>query len=287
MGSLTIDVEEYFQVEAYAKKININEWDNYESRVNYQMDLLLALFAEKKVKATFFILGVVAQKHPRLVQKIAQQGHEIASHGFNHQHITKLNAEQFFQDINDAKKLLEDTSNGEVLGYRAPCFSITATNDWAFEKVQEAGYQYSSSTYPIEHDFYGVPLAPRQPYKLSNGLLEIPISTLKVNNKNRATGGGGFFRLYPFWLYKYLLEKSFQQLGYINFYTHPWEYDPQQPKLAGGLKSNFRHRVNQKTALNKLAKLCDSFTFDTIKNIHLAKDYKTLGDWKNIASGQY
>lgn len=287
IGSLTVDVEEYFQVEAYAKKISIDNWKNFESRIVYQMELLLDLFSEKDVKATFFILGVIAEKHPQLIKKIAEYGHEISSHGYNHQHITKLNAQNFYNDINDAKKLLEDITSTEVIGYRAPCFSITPTNNWAYEQIVAAGYKYSSSTYPIKHDFYGVPLAPRQPYMLDNGLLEIPVSTYKVGNRTMAAGGGGFFRLYPFWLYKKLLKKSSEQLGYFNFYTHPWEYDPNQPKIEGGLKSNFRHRVNQNSALSKLSKLCDNFSFDTLQNIHMTKEYKKLGNWTEIASGKY
>jgi polysaccharide deacetylase family protein (PEP-CTERM system associated) len=287
IGSLTVDVEEYFQVEAYAKNISINDWKNFESRIVYQIELLLDLFSEKGIKATFFILGIVAEKHPQLIKKISAMGHEIASHGYYHQHLTKLNSKLFFQDINDAKKLLEDLTSAEIIGYRAPCFSITPSNEWAFDNIRAAGYQYSSSTYPIEHDFYGVPLAPRTPYFLDNGLLEVPVSTLKFAGKTKAAGGGGFFRLYPFWLYNMLLKKSSKQLEFFNFYTHPWEYDPQQPKLTGSLKSNFRHRVNQKTALTKLSKLCDNFSFDTVKNLHLTKEYKSLGNWADISRGKY
>lgn len=166
-ASITIDVEEYFQVEAYANKIPKSDWHKYESRIDYQMDLMLSLFGEKKVKTTFFVLGIVAEKHPELIKNIVNKGHELASHGYNHQHITKISKSDFIKDIRSAKELLEDLANIEVKGYRAPCFSITPQNNWAHDEIIKAGYQYSSSTYPIKHDNYGVPLAPRTPYHLS------------------------------------------------------------------------------------------------------------------------
>ena len=285
-SSLTVDVEEYFQVEAFSKNIALNSWKNFESRIEYQMNLLLKIFQEKNIKATFFVLGYIAKNHPRLIQKIAYQGHEIASHGFNHQHITRITRTDFIKDITDSKAVLEDLISSEIVGYRAPCFSITPENHWAHDEILKAGYQYSSSTYPIVHDFYGVPNAPRTPYYLLNGLLEIPISTCEKSGKIKPAGGGGFFRLLPFWLFKKRLELAYKQTGMINFYTHPWEYDPEQPKIKTNWKSNFRHRVNQKTALKKLSKLCDDFEFDTLKSIHLNQDYHQLGSWQDIANGQ-
>jgi polysaccharide deacetylase family protein (PEP-CTERM system associated) len=282
--SITIDVEEYFQVEAFAKNITINNWKNFESRIEYQMSLLLEIFQEKNIKATFFILGYIAKNHPNLIKKIAVQGHEIASHGFNHQHITKITRTDFINDIIDSKALLEDLISSEIVGYRAPCFSISPDNHWAHDEILYAGYQYSSSTYPIVHDFYGVPNAPRTPYYLSNGLLEIPISTCEKNGKTKPAGGGGFFRLLPYWLFKKRLLLAYKQTDFVNFYTHPWEYDPEQPKIKSSFKSNFRHRVNQKTALEKLAKLCDDFEFNTLKSIHLDKSYPILGNWHSIAN---
>lgn len=284
--SLTVDVEEYFQVEAFAKNIGIDSWKNFESRIEYQMNLLLEVFQEKNIKATFFILGYIAKAHPNLIKTIAAQGHEIASHGFNHQHITKITRDEFIADITESKLLLEDIVSSEIVGYRAPCFSITPENNWAHEEIRNVGYQYSSSTYPIKHDLYGVPNAPRTPYYLSNGLLEIPVSTCEKNDITKPAGGGGFFRLLPYWLFKKRFLLAYQQTGFINFYTHPWEYDPEQPKIKSSLKSNFRHRVNQKGALKKLTKLCSEFEFDTLKSIHLNKDYPQLGEWQYIASGQ-
>lgn len=286
-GSLTIDVEEYFQVEAFSNNIDISEWDKYPSRIDFQINLLLDLLKKKQVKATFFILGIIAIKHPKLVQKISAQGHEIASHGFNHQHITKQNQKEFSSDIIQAKDLLEQLTSSAVIGYRAPCFSITPKNHWAHEEIQKAGYQYSSSTYPILHDLYGVPKAPRTPYYLSNGLLEIPISTVEFRKKILPAGGGGYFRLLPYFIFQKMLKSSEQQLGFMNFYTHPWEYDPQQPKIKSTFKSNFRHRINQHSALNKLEKLCSTFDFKTLTESHMQKNYPNLGEWKNIAAGDF
>ncbi len=285
--SLTIDVEEYFQVEAFANDIDIKDWINYPSRIELQINLLLDLLKEQKISATFFVLGFIAEKHPKLVQKIAANGHEIASHGFNHQHITKQNRAEFSADIKQAKDLLEQLISAPVLGYRAPCFSISAENEWAHDEIKNAGYQYSSSTYPISHDFYGVPNAPKTPYYLTNGLLEIPISTLRIYKKTFPAGGGGYFRLLPYFIFQSMFQASGQQLDFLNFYTHPWEYDPEQPKIMSSFKSNFRHRVNQHSALKKLEKLCKTAQFDTLAKCHLNKEYPCLGDWTKIASGDY
>ena len=285
-SSLTIDVEEYFQVEAFANDVNIQDWGKFESRIEYQIDVLLELLEEKQIHATFFVLGIIAEKHPNVVNKITKYGHELASHGYKHQHISKQSQQEFTNDITQARKLLEDISSTAVLGYRAPCFSIEADNEWAHDEILNAGYSYSSSTYPIVHDFYGVPNAPRTPYYLQNGLLEIPVSTCKFRNKTLPAGGGGFFRLLPFFVYNKMLKSSFDELGFINFYTHPWEYDPEQPKIKTNFKSNFRHRVNQHSALFKLGKLCEQYHFDTLANIHLNKEYPSLGNWQDIATGE-
>jgi polysaccharide deacetylase family protein (PEP-CTERM system associated) len=286
-NSITIDVEEYFQVEAFAKNIVINDWKTFESRIEYQMDILFNLLKEKQVHATFFVLGIIAEKHPNIIKKIIDNGHELASHGYNHQHISKQSQEEFSEDITRAKKLLEDLSSNPVSGYRAPCFSISADNEWAHDEIQKAGYLYSSSTYPIAHDNYGVPKAPRTPFYLANGLLEIPVSTYKFKQKSFPAGGGGFFRLFPYFLFKNILNSSSKQLDFINFYTHPWEYDPNQPRIKSSFKSNFRHHVNQHSALLKLSKLCDQYKFKTLANIHLHKTYPSLGNWTKIASGEY
>lgn len=284
--SITVDVEEYFQVEAFSNNISRSDWGSYESRICFQTELLLETFEQNNVQATFFILGCVADKHPEIIRKIANHGHEIASHGYNHQHITKISQKDFISDITQSKSLLEDISAKRVIGYRAPCFSITPDNLWAHDEIKNAGYEYSSSTYPIIHDLYGVPLAPRTPYFLDNGLLEIPVSTAKIFTKTLPAAGGGFFRLFPYPLFKFLLNRAHSETGMINFYTHPWEYDPAQPKLSGTFKSNFRHHVNQKTALKKLKKLATQYHFETLSTVHMNKNYPKLGVWADIAKGQ-
>jgi polysaccharide deacetylase family protein (PEP-CTERM system associated) len=286
-NSLTIDVEEYFQVEAFAKQIDISDWNSFESRIDFQMNILLDLFEEKNITATFFILGIIAKNNPTLINKIARYGHEIASHGFNHQHITKQNRKEFKDDLIRAKSTLEDITSQKVMGYRAPCFSITPCNDWAHDEILSTGHLYSSSTYPISHDFYGVPLAPRTPYILKNGLLEIPVSTVSFRNKIFPSGGGGYFRLIPYFIYNKMLKQSAKELSFVNFYTHPWEYDPEQPKIKSSFKSNFRHRINQHSALKKLSKLCDEYEFDTLANNHLNEEYLQLGSWTDVAQGKF
>lgn len=286
VNAMTVDVEEYFQVEAFAQDISVNEWSSYESRLQIQMDKLLSTFADNNVKATFFTLGWIAEAHPELLKKLVREGHEVASHGFMHQHLSKQNADVFYEDITKAKKLIEDIIGTEVKGYRAPCFSISADNDWAHDLIAKAGYKYSSSSYPINHDLYGVPNAPRDAYRLSNGLLEIPVTTAVMGNKVLPAGGGGYFRLLPFWMFNYLFNKG-QQGRVGNFYTHPWEFDPEQPRIESNMKSRFRHHVNQKTAMKKLSKLCASYNWTSMEQAYLGQDHPVLGDWPTVASGQY
>ncbi|WP_218352550.1 XrtA system polysaccharide deacetylase [Alteromonas lipotrueiana] len=286
VNAMTVDVEEYFQVEAFAQDISVNEWSSYESRLHIQMERLLTTFAQNNVKATFFTLGWIAEAHPELLKKLVSEGHEVASHGFMHQHLSKQNADVFYEDITKAKKLIEDITGTEVKGYRAPCFSISADNDWAHDLIAKAGYKYSSSSYPINHDLYGVPKAPRDAYRLSNGLLEIPVTTATIGDKILPAGGGGYFRLLPFWMFNYLFNKG--QKGRIgNFYTHPWEFDPEQPRIESNMKSRFRHHVNQKTAMQKLAKLCASYNWTSMEQAYLGQEHPVLGDWPSVANGLY
>ncbi|WP_018983122.1 XrtA system polysaccharide deacetylase [Salinimonas chungwhensis] len=286
VNAMTVDVEEYFQVEAFASDIPVNEWSKYESRLAIQMDKLLGTFADTNVKATFFTLGWIAQAHPEILKRIVAQGHEIASHGFMHQHLSKQNEDVFFEDITKAKALIEDITGVEVKGYRAPCFSISADNDWAHDLIAKAGYQYSSSSYPIKHDLYGVPLAPRDAYRLSNGLLEIPVTTTIWRDRVFPAGGGGYFRLLPFWVFDFLFGKG-QEGRTANFYTHPWEFDPEQPRIESNFKSRFRHHVNQKSALKKLTRLCEKYDWTTMDEAYLTQDHPILGDWLSVASGKF
>ncbi|WP_205663283.1 XrtA system polysaccharide deacetylase [Alteromonas facilis] len=279
--AMTVDVEEYFQVEAFADTVSISSWKDQTSRIEHQMDVLLGVFDQFNVKATFFTLGWVAKVCPQIIKRIVEQGHELASHGFMHQHITRQSRQEFADDIRRAKDILEQVSGKEIVGFRAPCFSIRHDNEWAHDEIAAAGYTYSSSSYPINHDLYGVPNAPATPYKLANGLLEIPVTTCNWMGKTLPAGGGGYFRLLPYGLFHYLFNKGLREHGTANFYTHPWEFDPEQPRLPGGFKSQFRHHVNQKYAANKLSKLCRDFNWQTMRDCYLGSDveYPVYSDW--------
>lgn len=198
-NALTVDVEDYFQVSAFEGHIARADWDRIPHRVERNTERLLALFAEHDTRATFFVLGWIAQRHPRLVQRIAESGHEVASHGWGHIRATQQSREQFHSDVSGTRKLLQDTSGQPVLGFRAASFSIGAGNLWALDVLADAGYRYSSSIYPVHHDLYGMPEAPRFPfYPRDERLLEVPITTTRVLGQNLPTGGGGYFRLVPY-----------------------------------------------------------------------------------------
>lgn len=270
---MTVDVEDYFQVSAFENVISHKNWDQYPLRVEKNTYRLLELFEEHNAKCTFFILGWVVEKCPKLIQSIVSFGHEIASHGFAHQRVVNMTREQFFRDVEKSKKVLEDSSGKAVLGYRAPSFSINNSNEWAFDVLAELGFKYSSSTYPIKHDLYGVPDWPRFCYKRSEGILEIPIPTLQKKGRNVGIGGGGYFRLYPYMLSdrrikRYLLEEKQP----YNFYFHPWEIDPKQPKIQNApLKSKLRHYLNLSRMEHKLVKLLEDYQWSTMQNIYLSQ----------------
>ena len=197
-NALTIDVEDYFQVSAFAPYIERSNWDSRECRVERNVDRILKLLADHNVQATFFTLGWIAQRYPKLVRNIVDAGHELASHGYGHERVIDLSEAQFFADINNAKSLLEDIGGVQVQGYRAPSFSIGATNLWALDTLLRSGYRYSSSIYPIRHDHYGMPDAPRFAYEARDGLMEVPPTTMRVFNRNLPSSGGGYFRLLPY-----------------------------------------------------------------------------------------
>ena len=247
-NALTIDVEDYFQVSAFAPYIRRDEWDARECRIERNVGRVLELLAQRDVKATFFTLGWVAERYPQLVRAIVAGGHELASHGYGHERASDLSREAFTQDVTRAKKLLEDLGGAPVLGYRAPSFSIGSGNLWAFDVLAATGHRYSSSVYPIKHDHYGMPDSPRFAYRLGNGLLEVPVTTLRVMNRNLPSSGGGYFRLLPYALSRWMLRKVNREDGESAvFYFHPWEIDPGQPRIAGiDARTRFRHYVNIK-----------------------------------------
>lgn len=274
-NAMTIDVEDYFQVSAFEQHIAPESWDRLPCRVARNMDLILAMLAESGVKATFFTLGWVAQRYPEQVRRIVAEGHELASHGFNHRRTADQSRSEFRQDVDSAKKLLEDIAGVAVLGYRAPSFSIGAANMWALDVLRETGHRYSSSIYPIVHDHYGMPDAPRFAHQpaAGNGLLELPATTIRAFNRNWPASGGGYFRLLP-----YAVSRA--MIGHINrrdrqpaiFYFHPWEVDPEQPVQQGiGFKSRFRHYVNLKRMEPRIRQLLRDFQWDRMDRIFLAE----------------
>jgi polysaccharide deacetylase family protein (PEP-CTERM system associated) len=262
-NALTVDVEDYFQVSALAPHIARSEWERIPCRVERNIDVVLQLLAESESQATFFTLGWIAERYPRLVERIVSEGHELASHGYAHQRATEQTPAAFLEDIRSAKALLEDIGGVEVRGYRAPSFSVGAANRWAFDCIAEAGYRYSSSVYPIRHDHYGMPDAPRFPYRSREGLLEVPLSTVRVLSINLPAGGGGYFRLLPYCVSRTLIRHiNSQDQRPAVFYFHPWELDAEQPRVGGtSLKTRVRHYVNLHRTLPRLQRLLRDFTW--------------------------
>ncbi len=275
INAMTVDVEDYFQVSAFEKTIDRAQWDSIPCRIEGNMDRILNLFSEKKIKATFFTLGWIAERYPNLVRRIVSEGHELASHGFTHTRVTQQSPKVFRADIEKTKKLLEDISGVEVKGYRAPSYSIGASNLWALDELYEAGYLYSSSIYPVKHDLYGMPEASRFSFRPrgDQGILEIPITTIRLGNKNIPCGGGGFFRLYPYVVSRWALRRVNEKESQPGmFYFHPWEIDPDQPRQPDiSLKTRFRHYFNLGRMEQRLVALLRDFNWGRMDHIFLEK----------------
>ncbi|MEF8722888.1 MAG: XrtA system polysaccharide deacetylase [Candidatus Accumulibacter delftensis] len=271
-NALTIDVEDYFQVSALAPYIPREQWDSRECRVERNVERILLMLDEGQTRATFFTLGWVAERYPQLVRRIVAGGHELASHGYGHQRASDLSEAEFSADISSAKKLLEDISGEEVKGYRAPSFSIGEANLWAFDCLARAGYRYSSSIYPIRHDHYGMPNAPRFAHQVRDGLLELPVTTLRYFDRNWPASGGGYFRLLPYALSRWLLRKVNQRDQQpAIFYFHPWEIDAEQPRIAGiSTKTRFRHYVNLQYTEARIRRLLGDFSWGRMDEVFLA-----------------
>jgi polysaccharide deacetylase family protein (PEP-CTERM system associated) len=272
--AMTIDVEDYFQVEAFASTIDRSEWEHLPRRVEHNTERLLDLLTETKVQATFFMLGWVAERHPALVRRIVANGHELASHGFGHIRADSQSPETFRADVRRARQVLEETGGVLVRGYRAPTFSIGRNSKWAHAVLAEEGYQYSSSIYPIKHDLYGVPGAPRAPFAPLQGLLEIPLTTVKVLGIDLPASGGGYFRLLPYPLTRWLLGRASRtNRTPAVFYLHPWEIDPEQPRQqAAPFLSRFRHYLNLDRTEPRLRRLLRSFTWTRMDRLFLGDD---------------
>jgi len=272
-NAMTCDVEDYFQVSAFAPYIDRASWPSRECRVEANMDRILALFERTGVRATFFTLGWIAERYPNVVKRIVAGGHELASHGYGHLRASDQTRAEFDNDIRSSKALLEDIGGQAVLGYRAPSFSIGRDNLWALDALLEAGYRYSSSIYPVVHDHYGMPEAPRFAFypNGTDGLLEVPITTVQMMGRKLPAGGGGYFRLLPYALSRWMMAKvNGDDRQPALFYFHPWEIDPGQPRPEGiGAKSRFRHYVNIERMESRIEALARDFAWDRMDRIFL------------------
>ena len=270
VNAMTVDVEDYFQVSAFERHIAYSEWEGKELRVDRNVKRILDLFQRHDTKATFFVLGWIAKRLPGMVREIAAAGHEIASHGLNHTRVTQQERAAFREDVSTTKRLLEDVVGQEVIGYRAATYSITESNLWALDVLAETGHSYSSSIYPIKHDLYGIPAAPRFRFEVgASKLTEIPITTVAMLGRNWPCGGGGYFRLFPYALSRWALRHVNDDEGQSAvFYFHPWEIDPEQPRVEGvGWKTRFRHYLNLDKLEGRVANLLRDFRWGRLDQV--------------------
>ena len=268
---MSVDVEDWFQVQAFAGVIARDRWEGLDRRVEANTDRVLAQFAEAKVHATFFTLGWVAERHPALVRRIVDAGHELASHGFGHELVHAIGAEKFRADVTRAKAILEDAGGVAVHGYRAPTFSIAPRiAPWAHAVLAETGHLYSSSVFPVRHDLYGAPDAPRVPWRPDpNGVLELPMTTVRLGGRNLPCAGGGWFRMFPYGLFRTGLARvNAQEKLRGIFYFHPWEIDPSQPRVAEAPpRSRLRHYTGLSAMQGKLGRLLRDFAWDRVDSV--------------------
>jgi polysaccharide deacetylase family protein (PEP-CTERM system associated) len=267
LNFLTFDLEEYFHVSAYADHVDQTDWASYPSRVAESTDRILELLDQNRCLATFFVLGWVAEEKPEVVRRVAKAGHEIACHSLLHRRVYELTAEQFRNDTRRAKSVIEDVSGRQVIGYRAPSFSVTAASIWALEILVEEGFRYDSSIYPVEHPSYGMPKAPRTPFWIqtpSGPILEFPLTTLELAGRRSPVAGGAYLRMLPYlytkWAVGYLNQRENSS---VCVYVHPWEIDAGQPRLPGKMSSHLRHRMGLRSLERKLDRLIHEFPFAT------------------------
>jgi len=269
-NAMTVDVEDYYQVSAFEPHVRRDEWGSYESRVERNTERVLELFEGHGIRATFFMLGIVAERHPALVRRLVDAGHELASHGYSHVRVTQQRPDEFREDVVRTKRLLEDIGGCAVRGYRAASYSIGADNLWALDVLRETGHDYSSSIYPIRHDLYGMPGAPRFAFRHNgDGLLEIPVTTVRVLNQTLPCGGGGYFRLLPYRVSRWAMRRVNQHdRQACVFYFHPWEIDPAQPRPRHlRLKTRVRHYLNLKRMEQRLTRLLQDFRWGRMDQI--------------------
>ncbi|WP_431282806.1 XrtA system polysaccharide deacetylase [Humitalea sp. 24SJ18S-53] len=273
-NAMSVDVEDWFQVQAFANLIDRDEWDRLAPRVGTNTRHVLDAFGRAGVKATFFTLGWVAERDPALIRRIVADGHELASHGFGHQLVNAIGRDAFRADIRRAKQILEDASGTRVIGYRAPTFSVgVRTTPWAHAVLAEEGYAYSSSIFPIRHDLYGESDAPRGPHRpFADGVIELPMTTVRALGRNLPCSGGGWFRLLPYGLFRAGLRRVNAVDPWPGtFYFHPWEVDPGQPRVAGtAWRSRFRHYARLSSMARRIDRLLRDFAWGRMDDVHAA-----------------
>ena len=270
-NGLTIDVEDYYMVSAFADVVKFEDWHRYESRVERNTRTIIDLLGDHAVQATFFVLGWVAERHPKLVKDIHAAGHEVACHGYNHRLVYDLTPDEFRQDVSKAKAILEDITGAPVEGYRAASYSIVQKSIWALEVLIEEGFTFDSSIFPIHHDRYGYPGAKRFPHAIrtaSGDIAEFPPSTIRFFNQNIPIAGGGYLRLLPSPVMRRALRAiNEKEKMPVIVYLHPWEIDAEQPRMNGRLRSRFRHYLNLKSTMPKLKHMLDEFEFRPISSL--------------------
>jgi len=276
LNAISIDVEDYFQVNAFANDIRMDDWDTFKCRVERNTECILEKFADHNCLGTFFILGWVAERFPELVAKIDRAGHEVASHGYSHQLIYNQDQKVFKEETLKSKAVLEDITGKKVRGYRAASYSITDKSLWAFDTLIEAGFEYDSSVFPVRHDVYGIRDFPKEPHLYtgsdSGSIVEFPISTCKFLGYELPVAGGGYFRLYPYWFTRYCLNRLNRENRSFVFYLHPWEVDPDQPRVeSANWKSRFRHYNNLEKCEQRLTSLIQDFQFSSVENVLIQK----------------
>ena len=271
LNAMTVDVEDYFHVSAFDGILPRSRWDEMESRVVANTERLLAIFDQAGIRATFFVLGWVAERAPALVRTISARGHEIASHGYAHRLVYDLTPAMFREDIRRSKGVLESACGAPVEGYRAPSYSITPRSLWALDALIEEGFRYDASIFPIHHDRYGIPLSPRHAYRLqrqSGAIVEAPASTVQWGPLNFPVAGGGYFRILPYAWTRWGIDRiNRREKRPAIFYIHPWEIDPEQPRLSGSLLSRFRHYRNLAQTEKRLRRLLSDFRFGTMRGL--------------------
>ena len=270
LNALSFDIEDYFQVEAFKSIVNRADWNNYSSRVTNNTRRIINLLKEYDTRATFFILGWVAERFPELVQEIAAEGHEIATHGYWHELVYRQTPEEFARDLENSLEAINRVlGDSRVIGYRAPTFSITDKSLWALDILRKHGIKYDSSIFPVSiHDRYGISQANRFANRLKEDLWEFPVSTIKLSNHNLPIAGGGYFRLFPLNVTRWAINRINDEGQPAMIYLHPWEFDPEQPRFNNTSRlSRFRHYLNLEKTENRLRSLLQEFKFDAIDQV--------------------